>query len=165
MARRAPGSGRAPAARRAARSTPPLPWPAVGEHRARRIMAGGAGDSSARVSARSAQVQAFERHPVIRGADHRPGAEQLVEAHLAVENIAADQPEAALEIERRMDLASEHRLREPRRMGVNRRDDRVRGLLALMIPAPAGPEVETEMLAEQGRDMLALGRQARIERR
>src|SRR5688500_10854516 len=48
----------------------------------------------ARVCARPAQIKALERHPVVGRTDHRPGAEQLVEAHLAVENVAADQTEA-----------------------------------------------------------------------
>ena len=47
---------------------------------------------------RAAQIEARQRHAIIGRADHRPSAEQLVEAHLAVEDVAADQTEAALEI-------------------------------------------------------------------
>ena len=50
------------------------------------------GDTAARVGARSAQVKAGKRHPVIGMAEHRPGGEELVQAHLAVENIAAHEP-------------------------------------------------------------------------
>ena len=89
---------------------------AVRKHRARRIVPRRAGDAAAGMRARTAQVEALERHPVIGRADHRPGAEQLVEAHLAVEDVAADQAEAALEVERRMDLPPEHRLGEARRV-------------------------------------------------
>ena len=63
-------------------------------------MAGSAGDAAARVSARAAQIKTLQRHSIIRSTDHRPGAEQLVQPHLAVENVAADQAEAPFEIER-----------------------------------------------------------------
>ena len=127
----------------------------------RRIVARRAGHAAAGVRARPAEVQALERHPVIGRADHRPRAEQLVEAHLAVEDVAADQAEAPLEVERRMDLPAEHRLGEARRMGIDGRDDLVRRLLALVVPASARAEIVAEMLAEQAGDMLALGREGR----
>ena len=50
-----------------------------------------------------------EAHAVISVADHRPGAEELVETHLAVEDVAADQSKAALKVERRMDLPCDNR--------------------------------------------------------
>ena len=131
----------------------------------RRIMPRRARHAAARMRARPAQIEPLQRHPIIGRADHRPRAEQLVEPHLAVENVAADQPEAALEVERRMDLPPEHRAWQPRRMAVDRGDDRVRRFLALVVPAPSRPEIVAEMLAEQARDMLALGREARVERR
>src|SRR6185437_14979223 len=90
------------------------PEPAVAEDGMRCIMAGRAGDTAARMRARSAQVQALERHAIIRRADHRPRAEQLVEAHLAVKDIAADQAETPLKVQRRVDLAAQHRLGESR---------------------------------------------------
>ena len=121
----------------------------VGEHGLRRIMPRRAGHAAAGMRARPAQVEALERHPIVGRADHRPGAEQLVEAHLAVEDVAADQAEAPLEVERRMDLPPEHRLGEARRMRIDRRDDLVRRLLALLVPAAPGPEIVAEMLAEQ----------------
>ena len=49
----------------------------------------------------AAQIEARQRHAIIGMAQHRPVREQLVEPHLAVEDVAADQPEAALQIERR----------------------------------------------------------------
>ena len=90
--------------------------PPVRQHRMRRIVARRAGHATAGVRARSAQVQTLQRHAVVSRADHRPRAEQLVEAHLAVEDVAADEAEAALEVERRMDLPPEHRLGESGRM-------------------------------------------------
>ena len=126
-----------------------LPEAPVGKHRVRGIMARSAGHPAAGMRARTAQIEALERHPVIGRADHRPRAEQLVEPHLAVEDVAADQPEAALEVERRMDLPPEHRLGEARRVRIDRGDDRVGRLLALLVPAAPRPEIVAEMLAEQ----------------
>ena len=136
------------------------PRPHVGQDRLRGVMARRAGDAAAGMRSRSAQVKARQRHAVIGRADHRPGAEQLVEPHLAMENVAADQPEPALKIERRMDLPGDDRLGEARRMAIDRGDDRVRRILALVVPRAAIGQLVAEMLAEQRRDMLALGREA-----
>src|SRR5436305_10689328 len=138
---------------------PPFPEAPVGEYGMRRIVTGRAGDPAAGMGARPAQIEALQRHSIVGRADHRARAEQLVEAHLAMENVAADQPEAALEIERRVDLPADYRLREAWRVAIDHCDDGVCGLLALLVPASAGPEIVTEMLAEQARDMAALGRQ------
>src|SRR6476620_9825964 len=108
---------------------PARPEAPIAEDRPRGIMPRRSGDPAARVSARAAQIQALERHPVIGGADHRPRAEQLVETHLAVENVAADRAEAALEIERGMDLAADNGFGEARRVRVDRRDDLVGSLV------------------------------------
>src|SRR6185437_13485599 len=126
---------------------PPVPEPPVGEHRLRGIVPGSAGHAAAWMGARAAQVEALERHAVIRGADHRPRAEQLVGAHLAVENVAAGEAEAPLQIERRMDLPPDHRLGEAGCVRVHRSDDLIRCLFALLVPAPAGTELVAEMLA------------------
>src|SRR5437868_6571870 len=127
---------------------PALPEAAVLEHRARGVMARRSGHSTARVCARPAKIQTLERHPVIGRANHRPRAEQLVEAHLAVENVAPDQSETALEVEGRMDLPPKHRLREPGRVAVHRRDDRIGGLLAFVVPAAPVAEIVAKMLAK-----------------
>src|SRR5690348_966947 len=117
------------------------------------------------VSARAAQVKALERHPVVGSADHRPSAEQLVEPHLPVEDIAADETEAALEIERRMDLPAEHGLGEAGCMSIYGGDDLVGGLFALFVPASTRSEIVAEVLAEQARDVLALRRKRLVESR
>jgi hypothetical protein len=111
-------------------------------------MAGRAGHAAARVRARSAQIEARQRHAVVGGADHRPGAEQLVEAHLAVEDVAADQAEAALEVERRVDLPAEHRLARSRARGVDGGDDASAPSRAPR-PSCAPGKIVAEMLAEQ----------------
>src|SRR4051794_39687922 len=121
---------------------PPLPESAVGEHRMRGVVPRRARHAAARMRAGTAQGEALERHAVIRGPDHRPGAEQLIETHLAMEDVAADQAEAALEIERRMDLAAEHRFGEARRMRIDRCDDLVGGFVPFFVPAAPRAEVE-----------------------
>src|SRR5215213_9880690 len=107
-------------------------------------MAGRPRDSATGMRARSAQIEALERHPIIGGADHRPCTEQLVEPHFAMEDVAADEAEAAFEIERRMDLPPQHRGRKTRRVRVDRRDELVCGLFPLLVPAAPGAEVVAE---------------------
>ena len=123
------------------------------------------GHPATRMSPRPAQVQPLQWHTIIRRADHRPRGKQLVEPHLPVKNIAPDQPEPPLEIQRRVNLPPDHRLGESRRMGIDGRDDRVRRRLALIVPAPPRPQIIAEMLAEQARHMLPLRRQAVVQRR
>ena len=71
----------------------------------------------------------------------------------------------SFKVEWRVDLASEHRLCETGGVRIDRRDDLVGGLFALVVPAAAGPEIVAEMLAEQRSDMPALGRERRVQRR
>src|SRR5438309_2938426 len=128
-----------------------FPEAPIGEHRMSGIVARSAGHAAAGMGAGAAQIEALERHPVSRRANHRPRAEQLVEAHLAVENVAADQPEAALEVERRMDLPAEDRLTEAWGVRVDGGDDLISRLLPLLVPAPPRTEVVPEVLTEQAR--------------
>src|SRR5206468_9914914 len=144
---------------------PAAPEAPVGKDCLRRIMAGSPGYTAAGMGAGTAQVQPLERHAVIRAPDHGAGAEQLVEAHLAVENVATDKAEAALEVERRVDLPAKHRLCEPGGVRVDGRDDLVCRFIAFLVPAPALAEVVPEMLAEEAGDMLSLRRQGRVQRR
>src|SRR6476661_1039594 len=143
---------------------PPLPRPAIGEESMRRVVPGRAGHAAAGMRAGTAEVETFQGHPIIRRADHRPGAEQLIEPHLAMEDVSADEPEPALEIERRVDLAAEYRGGKAGRAAPDARNNCICRLFALPPPAPPPPEVEAEMLAEERRNMLALGRQGRIQR-
>src|SRR6476646_5967614 len=141
------------------------PRPPTGEDRGGRIMARRARHAAARVRPRPAQIETPERHSIIRGTNHRTGAEQLVDPHLAVEDVATDQPEPALEVERRMDLPSKHGLGEAGSMTVDGCDDLVGRFLALLVPAAAGAQIIAEMLAEQARHVSALRRQGLVERR
>src|ERR1700733_15142936 len=85
------------------------PAPEVGDDFARGIVAGCSGHAAARMRARSAHVQPRQGSAIVAVAQHRPCREHLVQAQGAVENVAADQPEGALEVERAHDLPSEHR--------------------------------------------------------
>src|SRR3954453_9351328 len=144
---------------------PPLPEAPVGEHGVRSIVARRAGHATTWMRTRTAQVKPFEGHPIVGRTDHRARAEQLVEAHLAVEDVAADEAEAPLKVQRRMDLPPDHRLRKTRSMGIDSGDDLVGSLLALIVPASARPKVVTKMLAEEAVNVPALGPQRRIQRR
>src|SRR5437660_6086869 len=127
---------------------PPLPEAPISEYGMRSIMPRRAGDPASRMRSRTAQIETFQRHPVGRRPNHRPSAEQLVEAHLAVENVTADEAEAALEVERRMDLPAEHRGGKARRVRVDGGDDLISRLLPLLVPAPPRAEIVPEVLAE-----------------
>src|SRR6476659_10022343 len=142
---------------------PTLPESPVGKNGLGGVVARSAGDASARMRSRSAEIEPLQGHPIIGGADHGPRAKQLIEAHLAMENVAADQSEAIFQILRRMNLATENRLGESRRMGIDGGDDLIRGLFALLVPAATRTEIIAEMLAEQAGDVTALGRQGGIE--
>ncbi len=85
-----------------------------------------------------------------------------------MENVAANQTEAAFQIERRMNLPPQHRRRKARRVSIDGGNDMIGGLVAFPIlltiaaPAPSRTEVVAEVLAKQARHMLPLGRKRRI---
>ena len=108
--------------------------PEIPQHFARRIVARRAGHAAARMRARAAHVEARQRPAIVRMAEHRAGREHLPEIERAVKDVAADQAEGALEIERRHDLPAEHRAFEIRRMAVDRRDHQVGDRLAMVVP-------------------------------
>src|SRR3954466_11312903 len=67
---------------------------------ARGVVAGGAGDAAAGMGAGAAMVKSLQRPAIIRVAEHRPRREQLVQRQGAVEDVAADEAEIALQINR-----------------------------------------------------------------
>src|SRR4051812_15569951 len=134
---------------------PAIPEPSVSKHGLSSIMPRCSRHPATRMSARAAQIKTLERHPVICSADHRAGAEQLVEAHLAMEDVAADQSKATFKVEWRMDLAAEHRLCKSRCMGIDSRNDLVGGIFPLLVPASTRSEIVPEMLAKEAGDVLA----------
>ena len=95
--------------------------PEIPQHLPRRIVPRQPGHAAARMRAGAAHVEPRERPAIIRMAEHRARREHLPEIERAVEDVAADEAEGALEIERREDLPPEHRALEVRRVAVDRR--------------------------------------------
>jgi hypothetical protein len=82
-----------------------------------------------------------------------------------VKDIAADQTEGTLEIERTHDLAAEHGRLEIRCMAVDEVDHEIRDFLAVRVPRRAVRQHRRDVLAEQARDVPAPRREAVVERR
>src|SRR5689334_7637507 len=87
-----------------------------------------------------------------------------------MEDVAAEQAELALEVERRMDLAGDNAGAEVRGVGGDGVDDPVCGRLALVVPAPAAAiriwgQFGRELLAEQAGDVGAGRGEAVVEGR
>src|SRR5262245_19076926 len=80
------------------------------------VAAAGSHHAAARVRARAAQVEAFDRRAVARPAGNRSQEEDLVRRDLAVEDVPAGEPEALLEVEGREHLAVHDRAAEVRRV-------------------------------------------------
>src|SRR5258708_35831177 len=64
-----------------------------------------------------------------------------------------------------MNLPSEHRLGKAWSMGVHSRDNLIGSCVALTVPASPLTKIVAEVLAEQARNMLALGSKGCVERR
>src|ERR1700687_1398284 len=75
--------------------------PRIAKNFPRRIVSGHAGDTAAGVSARAAHVQALQRAAIVTMTEDRSRREELVQREGAVEDIAPDESELALEVERR----------------------------------------------------------------
>ena len=79
---------------------PQLLPPLVVQDPLRRVVPAGRHDPAARVRPRAAQVQAVHRRRVLRQRRRRPHERHLVEALLALEDVAAEQPEDPLQVRR-----------------------------------------------------------------
>src|SRR5262249_60087480 len=88
--------------------TPPKPPPAIRQDGLCGIVTRRAGHSATRMRAPAAMVAALERPPIIRIAQHRPRPEQLIERERAAKDVAADEAELRLQIERARRPACEH---------------------------------------------------------
>src|SRR6185312_1164901 len=118
-------------------------------------------DAAAGMRPGTAEIESFERHAVVPVSERGPGAEKLVQRELPVEDIAADEAELALEVERGKDPPAEDRGAEVRREPGHMVDHGIGGALALRVPAsPTGQRIP-EVLAEEARDVLA-GRRERV---
>src|SRR6266480_4534825 len=112
----------------------PKQRPVIRQNHARGVVAGGAGDAAAGMGAAAAMVEPLQRPPIIGVAAHWPRREQLIERQRAVKNIAAEQPELALQIERREDLPAHDACRKTRRITIYRRDHEIGDLIAMVVP-------------------------------
>src|SRR4051794_39450933 len=100
----------------------------------RRIMPWRAGHPTAGLGARTAHIEPADRPPVIAMSKHGPRRPELVERHMPMHDIPADQPEFAFEVERRMDLPRDHRTLEIGCVLRDRVDDQISRRLALVVP-------------------------------
>src|SRR5690606_25397306 len=106
----------------AARAPPglrPRPAPEAAQDLARGVAPRQAGDAAARMRARAAHAQPRQRAAVVALSQQRTRAEQLVQAQRAVEDVAADQTEGALQVQWRQRLVAKHGGAEVRRVAVD----------------------------------------------
>src|SRR5689334_11530927 len=80
----------------------------IPQNHPRRIVSRRAGDAAARMRAGGAVIEAGERTAVVSMSEHRAGGEELVEGERAMKDVAAGEPELALEVERGKTLRRDH---------------------------------------------------------
>ena len=98
------------------------------------IVAWRTGDAASRMASRTAQIETRDRTSIIRIAQHRTRREDLPQIERSVENIAADEAECSLKIERGKNLARQHRAPEIRRMIIDRFDHEIGDGFTVVIP-------------------------------
>src|SRR5690242_5015641 len=90
--------------------------PVIAQDHPRGVVAGSAGDAAAGVGAGAAVIKAPERPAVIGVAEHRACRKQLVQRERSMEDVAAQETELALQVQRRQDLPANHALRKAGRV-------------------------------------------------
>src|ERR1017187_7664869 len=90
--------------------------------------------ASARMRARTAEIEALNRRAVARPAGYRTHHEHLVQAHLAVENVAAGDAETPFQVERRQHLAMLHKPPDVGGVLLDQRHHPVAERLAKLVP-------------------------------
>jgi alkanesulfonate monooxygenase SsuD/methylene tetrahydromethanopterin reductase-like flavin-dependent oxidoreductase (luciferase family) len=139
--------------------------PEIAQNFARGIVPRRAGDAAAGMGPRAAHIEPCNRRAIIGMAEHGPRRKNLRGLERAVKDVAADEAEGALQIERAHDLPARAPTFEVRRVAVDRLDHQVGDLFAAIVPGFSVGQVRRDMLAEQARDMLALRRERVVERR
>ena len=89
-------------------------------------------------------------------AEHGPRREQLIQGKRAVEDVAADEPELALEIERAERTSAEHARLEVRRDAIDRVDHEVGYFVSRVVPRSSRHDlrqIRMRVLAEEARDV------------
>ena len=97
----------------------------------------GAHNAAARMSGRSAHPQVVDRRLILRKARHRAQEEQLLQREFALKNVSLGQPEFALQIERRHDLATDNNALQVRSEFCDGVNYIVAKGFALVVPRPS----------------------------
>src|SRR5579872_4136609 len=118
------------------------------------VVAGGAGDTAAGMRAGSAEIQAADGSSILRPSRHWTHEEHLLQAEIAVKNIALGQSVGSLEIQRGKDLSREDRVRHVGRVLGNSVRDAVAQQFAVFVPC-ALPQSVRNILHEASEDVLA----------
>jgi len=98
------------------------------------IVAWRTGDAASRMASRTAQIETRDRTSIIRVTQHRTRREDLPQIERSVEDVAADQAECPLKIERGKDLARQDRAPEIRCMIIDRFDHEIGDGFAVVVP-------------------------------
>ena len=127
-------------------------------------MSGSACHPAAGVGPRTAHVEPLYGSPVGPVAQHRPGGPQLVQTHVAMHDIASDQPELPVEPFGTENLSPQDGGAEAWRDGLDRIDYGIGCSILFIVPIAAIGEFGRELLAKQARHMLACRSQTIVDR-
>jgi hypothetical protein len=117
------------------------------------------------MGARAGEVEAGQAGHLVGGKlRQRAEHEHLVEAHLQVHDIGAQQAERPLDVERRLDVAGDHLAAHVRRVLADEVVELVGLALADGVPVLAVGQFVGMILAPGEQDVFALGREGRVER-
>src|SRR5581483_6791796 len=103
----------------------------------RGVVARRAGDAAAGMGAGAAHIEAGDRAAIVAVTEDGPCREHLIEFEAAMHDVAAEETETALEIERGQRFVTQHRSRETRREPIDGGDHELRDCVAMLIPALA----------------------------
>ena len=117
---------------------------APGEDAACGVVAGGAGNASARMRSGAAQPQPGEGCAVTSEARHRPHEKKLLEVYIAVKDVSLRDAEGLLKVERRQHLAGDDRGWDVRRVTPDYFHDPVAQVFAHGARKWGKPSVEVE---------------------
>src|SRR5215510_1079156 len=106
---------------------------------------------------RAAVIEPSHGAAVVGMTQHRPRREQLVQRQRAVKDVAAEQAELPLEIERGQHLPTDDTSCKTRREPIDGCDHEIGDFLAMIVPGFSARQFRRDVLAEQARNMLALG--------
>src|SRR6202140_5736890 len=133
--------------------------PRIAKNFPRRVVSGHAGDAATGVSARAAHVQALQRAAIVTMTEDRSRREELVKRERAVEDIAPDQSELALEVERRQCVPGDDARGKIGRVTIDGSDHQRFDRFFRGVPRSAVRQFRVRVLAKEARYMLAVRRE------